>query len=60
VPSAGLGNLAFPTRPLAEGAAAALLQPKLKTWMPACAGMTERLGAGMTAMCRNQAFAIPR
>jgi hypothetical protein len=34
---------------LAEGAAAALLQPKLKTWMPACAGMTERPRAGMTA-----------
>jgi hypothetical protein len=33
---------------LAEGAAAALLQPKLKTWMPACAGMTERPRAGMT------------
>jgi type IV secretory pathway TrbD component len=35
---------------LAEGAAAALLQPTLKTWMPACAGMTEWPCAGMTAV----------
>jgi hypothetical protein len=38
---------------LAEGAAAALLQPTPKTWIPAYAGMT-RPGAEMTATRRDQ------